>query len=86
MFVAAILAKRKVAFDTFTIEVEAEETACHPTTFREIHLNFCFVTDPENRPEIERAIELSNENFCGVIAMLEKSAKIESTLEITRSR
>jgi len=86
MFVAAILAKKKVAFDAFTIEVEADETAYHPKTFREIHLTFRFVADPGDRPKIERAIELSNENFCGVTAMLEKSAKIESTLEITRSR
>ncbi len=82
MDVAAILKKKKVAYDRFTIEVEAEQTAHHPKTFREIHLTYRFVADPDDRPKIERAIELSRENFCGVSAMLEKSAAIESTLEI----
>jgi putative redox protein len=83
MDVAAILAKRKVGYDRFTIEVEAEQTAHHPRVFREIHLTYRFVANPEDRTHIERAVELSRNNFCGVSAMLEKTANIISTVEIT---
>lgn len=83
MDVAAILGKKKVEYDHFSIDVEAEQTAHHPKTFKEIHITFRFTADPADRPTIERAIELSRENFCGVSAMLEKTATIETSLEIT---
>jgi len=83
MDVATILSKRKVGYDRFTIEVEAEQTAHHPRVFREIHLTYRFVANPEDRPKIERAVELSRDNFCGVSAMLEKTASIITTVEIT---
>jgi len=81
--VVAILGKKKVAFDDLTIEVEAEQTQYHPKVFSAIRITYRLIGNPDDRPKIERAIELSRENFCGVSTMLKKTAKIEYVLEIT---
>jgi putative redox protein len=83
MDVAAILAKRKVSYDHFSIDVEAEQTEHHPKVFKHIKVTFRFTADPADRSKIERAITLSRENFCGVSAMLDKSATIETELILT---
>lgn len=85
MDVATILAKRKVTYDSFAIEVEADQTENHPKVFKQIKVTFRFTADPKDRPKIERAITLSKDNFCGVSAMLEKTAKIETELVLSPS-
>ena len=83
MDVATILKKKKVDYDSFSIEVEADETKPHPRVFKEIRMVFRFTADPEDRIHIERSIELSRGQFCGVSEMLGKTASITSELEIT---
>lgn len=83
MDVAMILAKKKVSFDHFAIDVEADQTEYHPKVFKRIKLTYRFVADPADLPKIERAVALSRENFCGVSAMLEKTAAIEHEIVIT---
>ena len=83
MDVATILAKRNVSYDHFSIEVEADQTEHHPKVFKNIKVTFRFTADPADEKKIERAITLSRENFCGVSAMLEKTAKIETVLVLT---
>jgi putative redox protein len=83
MDVAAILKKRRVNYDVFSIAVEAEQTAHHPKVFKSIKITYRFTADPADREKIERAIVLSKENFCGVSAMLEKTATIEDELILT---
>jgi len=80
--VATILEKKKVTWDRFDIDVAAEQTSTHPMVFKTIHITYRFVADEADRPHIERAIELSKNQFCGVSAMLAKSAQITHTLEI----
>ena len=80
MDVVAILKKKKVDYDSFEIEVQAGETSTHPMVFKKIKLIYRFRAAPETRPDIERAIELSTTTFCGVSAMLEKTAEIETEL------
>ena len=83
MDVAAILKKKKVVYDNFSIEVEADETKAHPRVFKEIRMIFRFTAAPEDRIHIERSIELSRGQFCGVSEMLGKTASITWELEIT---
>ena len=82
MDVAMILGKKKVSFEKFEIDVEAEQTQYHPKVFKSIKLTYRFTADPADRTAIERAVELSRENFCGVSAMLEKTAAIEHEIVI----
>jgi putative redox protein len=82
MDVVSMLRKKGVEYDSFSIEVEAEQTSHHPVVFREIHLTFRFVADEADRPTIERMIHLSESGFCGVTAMLGKTAEITWDLVI----
>jgi putative redox protein len=83
MDVLSILNKRKVEYKDLFVDVEAEQTAHHPRVFRAIRITYRITANPDDRPKIKRAIELSRNNFCGVSVMLEKTATIESVLELT---
>jgi putative redox protein len=82
MDVAAMLEKRGVPFADFAIEVEAEQTKIHPVVFKDIRITYRMRAPEERRAEIERSIELSETRFCGVSAMLGKTAKIAWALEL----
>ncbi len=83
MDVVAILNKKKVAYDSFSMDVEVEQTKTHPIVFKHIKITYRFVGDPADRPHIERAIQMSKGQFCGVTDMLKKSADIDWELIIT---
>ncbi|MBN2529097.1 MAG: OsmC family protein [Deltaproteobacteria bacterium] len=80
--VVSILEKKKVDYDDFEITVAAEQTGTHPKVYKSIKITYTFKTDEANRQDIERAITLSETTFCGVSAMLSKTAKIEWELII----
>lgn len=81
--VVAILEKKKVEYDHFSISVEVTQSNTHPKVFKTIDMVYRFTADEADRAAIERAIELSKKQFCGVSAMLEKTATINFTLKIT---
>jgi putative redox protein len=74
--VAAILGKKRVRFEGLEVDAEAEQTTSHPKVFKSIKITYRIKADPADRQAIERAIELSEKQFCGVSAMLRKSAAI----------
>jgi putative redox protein len=75
MDVMSILSKMKIVPKAFRVEVSAEQTEEHPKVFNKIHLKYIVSGDvPEDK--LIRAIELSEKQYCGVSAMLGKTAKI----------
>jgi len=60
----------------FNVSVEGELTEEHPKIYNKIHLVYTF--KGENLPidKIEKAINLSQERYCGVTAMLAKSSEM----------
>jgi putative redox protein len=80
--VVSILEKKNVAYDNFEITVSAEQTNTHPKVYKNIKITYTFQTDEANRKDIERAITLSETTFCGVSAMLKKTANITWELVI----
>jgi putative redox protein len=80
--VAAILGKKKVEFENLELEVSAEQTASHPKVFKKIHVIYRITCAEEDRVHVERAIELSKNQFCGVSAMLAKSAELTWELDL----
>ena len=83
MDVASILTKKRVDYESFAISVEADQTSDHPRVFKSIKIIFRFKADSKDRPAIERAIELSANKYCGVSAMLGKTAEITTELDLT---
>lgn len=78
--VLAILKKMKVKIDSFSIDADAHQTDEHPRVYDKIHLVYRFKGDDLDINKLHKAVSLSQERYCGVAAMLNKSAEI--TFEI----
>jgi putative redox protein len=81
--IAAMLEKRGVEFSGFSVEVDAVQTETHPKVFESIRITYRIAAPEESRAAIERAIELSETRYCGVSAMLGKTAQISWELVLT---
>lgn len=80
--VASMLERQHIAFQDFEVEVEAELTSSHPKVFRQLRITYRLAADAAHRAKVERAIQLSEERFCGVSAMLRKTAEITWELDL----
>ncbi len=80
MDVAALLRNRKMEYDTFSVEVDADLTDEHPKVYSSYHITYSFQGDALDAEKIKKAIHLSQERFCGVTAVLEKAAPIAHTI------
>ncbi len=80
--VVTILQKKKVALHDFEIHIDAERSEEHPQVFTKIHLEFVFVGKGLNPVPLERAIELSQQKYCPVSAMLRPSVPITTSFRI----
>jgi len=76
MDVASILGKMKKPYESLTIEIEGNLTDQHPRVYDRIHLKYIFTGDGLDLSKIEKAITLSRDKYCGVSAMLGKTATI----------
>jgi putative redox protein len=77
-----IITKSRKKLEKFWVDVEAEEAETHPKVFTSIHITYNFVGKELNKELIERAIKLSEENYCRIHAMLSKSVKITSSYNL----
>lgn len=85
MDVASLLPKMRVPFDSLTVTAETELTDEHPRVYKWIKLVF-HISGPDIREDkVRQAIELSQEKYCGVTAMLKAHCPITWELEIGRS-
>jgi putative redox protein len=80
--VTHMLERQGVRFADFVIDVEADQTEAHPRVFTRIRLVYRLRAAEADRPTIARAIELSATRYCGVSAMLDKTAVISRVLEL----
>lgn len=77
MDVVTILGKMRVEGYGLRLEASAEITEEHPIVFRSIRLRYIFSGIDLPREKLARAVELSQERYCGVSAMLKASAPLE---------
>lgn len=82
MDVVSILRKMRVEGFTLRIRAEAETTEDHPVVFRSIRLVYEFGGPDLPADKLRRAVELSQERYCGVSAMLRAAAPLEWSLEL----
>lgn len=76
MDVVSILAKMKVVPEKFWMEISAEMTEEHPKVYNQIKIVYCFKGKDLELDKLEKAVKLSKEKYCGVSAMLSKSAEM----------
>lgn len=82
MDVISILKKMRVEPTWFNVEVEGELTDEHPKYYHTIRLTYQFKGENLEMEKLQKAVELSQERYCGVSALLSKGAKIESKIEV----
>ncbi len=79
--IVLILKKMKVAYTLLEILAEAEQTTEDPKVFT--HINVTYITDvaAEDEAKFRRAVELSQEKYCGVSIMLKKHCPVNSSIQ-----
>lgn len=80
--VMSILKKMKVELEDLKIQVEADNTEEHPKVYENIHLTYVFKGKNLPRKNIEKAVFLSQEKYCGVTAMLKKVTSVTHDIVI----
>lgn len=76
MDVVSILNKMRMTWKSFDVDVSGDLVEEHPRAYDKIHITYRFAGDALDRAKIERAVELSLTRYCGVAAMLGKTAEI----------
>ena len=75
MDVISILRKMKCEPQGFRVEVTAEETEEHPKVFTSFHIKY-IVKGEVPEAKLEKAINLSQERYCGVTVMYRSFATV----------
>lgn len=76
MDVISILQKMRKDVKDFEINLSAERAQEYPKVFTKIHLEYVIYGSNIDENSVKRAIELSQEKYCGVGAMLKRSGEI----------
>jgi putative redox protein len=79
--VVTILRKKREPFTAVEVHANAEKAADPPRVYTEIKL-FYRVAGNVARKAVEDAVKLSEEKYCSVAAMLNKTAKITYEIEL----
>ena len=79
--VVTILQKKREPFTAVEVRAEAEKAADPPRVYTEIKL-FYRVAGRVARKAVEDSVKLSEEKYCSVAAMLNKTAKITYEIEL----
>ncbi|MBN2173005.1 MAG: OsmC family protein [Bacteroidales bacterium] len=77
MDVVSILNKMRVNFEAFNLEVEGELTEEHPKYYHTITIKYIFKGKDLPMDKLEKAVNLSQDRYCGVTAMLSKVATVK---------
>ncbi|MGI6553364.1 MAG: OsmC family peroxiredoxin [Clostridia bacterium] len=82
MDVVSILEKMRVPFDKFQIKLEAQRQSEHPKVFTQVKMVYQIWGKDIPAEKLARAIELTQEKYCSVLHMINKSAQILFSSEI----
>jgi len=79
--VVSILNKMKVNFSDFSIDVHAALTHEHPMIYNFVKITYKIKVDGADKPKMVKAVQLSQEKYCGVSAMFSAFAKIDTEID-----
>jgi putative redox protein len=82
MDVVSILTKMRVDIENLNIEVEGELTDEHPKYYHSILITYKFKGKDLPLDKLEKAVNLSQERYCGITAMFGKAAKIDHKIVV----
>jgi putative redox protein len=82
MDVVSILNKMRVKYDDFRMEISGEQTEEHPKYYHTINLKYIFKGKDLPMEKLEKAVNLSQDRYCGVSAMLGKAAELNTDIVV----
>lgn len=82
MDVVSILQKMRVEVESFNIDVSAEETEEHPKHFTHMHIVYRFGGKDLPMDKLQKAVELSQDRYCGVSFMYRKAMEVTHEIVI----
>ena len=85
MDVISILKKMRVDVDKFNVKVEGELTEEHPKHFSKIHVTYEFTGKNLPMDKLQKAINLSEDRYCGVSAVYKKVMELTSEIRIVEN-
>lgn len=85
MDVISILKKKRQDVTDFTVSAEVERADEHPKVFTKIVLTYEITGKNIDPQAVERAVELSENRYCGAQAMLRETAEITHKINIKES-
>jgi len=85
MDVVSILKKMRIEFENVSVIVEGELTQEYPKYYHSMHVIYAFTGANLPFEKLRRAVELSEEKYCGVSAVYKKAVKMTSEIRIIES-
>ncbi|MFO8021863.1 MAG: OsmC family protein [Perlabentimonas sp.] len=82
MDVVSILKKMRVEYEGLTIKVEAEHTEEHPKHYSSMNVIFEFKGSNLPVDKLKKAVNLSEERYCGVSAVYRKAIPVTTEVRI----
>lgn len=82
MDVVSILKKMRVELDDFVIHIEGDLTEEHPKHFSAMHIIYEFWGKNLSLEKIKKAVELSQDRYCGVSASYRMSMELSYEIKI----
>jgi putative redox protein len=82
MDVVSLLRKMRVGFTGLELEIEAEKSEEHPHVFTDINLVYIVTGTDIDEDKVKRAIQLSQDKYCSVSAMLRKACPVNWSYRI----
>ena len=75
--VVSILAKMKVVFSDFSIDINAGLSEGQPQIYKDVKVIYRIRIAAADQLKMEKAVKLSEEKYCGVSAMFKAFTKVE---------
>lgn len=82
MDVISILNKMRQEVESFNITVESELTEEHPKHYNKLHLIYEFKGNNLDLEKLKKAVDLSQDKYCGVSAVYKKAMELTYEIKI----
>jgi putative redox protein len=80
--VASLLKKMRIDVDGFNVKIEGDITEEHPKHFTGMHIIYEFKGKDLPLDKLKRAVELSQDRYCGVTETYRKAMKLTYEIKI----
>ena len=84
MDVVSILGKMKVEYEAFTVDVVSNKTDEHPVVYTDFKIVYRVKGNAVDLDKVKRAVELSQEKYCGVSAMYKHIGPVTYEIEVVK--